>query len=340
MEIIRGRLSTKDFSPQSLRYNSDCDCVQYTPDGGATWVDDPSDDPRTSPKFLKPLKTGSDIRCRSAASMVKWLRDFIEYEAGILTAGAEVVAVSNAAFALFDIIAPWAVLVQLLIDVAGTLFGIGGAALTAAFDEDVWDTLLCILFCHIGADGLVSDEQLIDIQALISADINTTAALVLNLIISTQGFIGLTNAGTLYEVGDEDCVACDCGWCFIEDLTLTDGGYATLLGQARGEWISGTGWRFQVFEGTPLLQILKSFDVSTITAIVVTVDVAGINANAIELPNGTQIVSSTCDGIGCEVGTEGLFTAGSVFLNFQSSCTVKSIRWQGLGACPFGEPNC
>lgn len=182
--------------------------------------------------------------------MVKWLRDFIEYEAGILTAGAEIVAVSNAAFALFDIIAPWAVLIQLLIDLAGTLFGIGGTALTAAFGDTEWDALLCILFCDISASGAVTEAQMNTIQADITGQLNTTAALVLNLILSTQGFVGLTNAGTLYEVEDADCSDCACQWCYEWDFTVSDGGWAarTGFGATVGHYASGAGWQPDVHE--------------------------------------------------------------------------------------------
>jgi hypothetical protein len=248
--IVRSRLSERDFSPGSLRYNSDCDCVQYTPDGGETWIDDPGDDPRVGTKFIKPLKTGSDIRCRSAASMVKWLRDFIEYEAGLLTAGAEITALANAGLALFDILAPWAILANLVIDVAGTLFGIGAAALNTAFDEETWGLLLCIFYCNMAADGSISDSQYAEIQTQITAQLNTTAALVLNLIISTQGRVGLQNAGVLYEVEDPDCSACECEWCYEWDFTISDGGWAarTGFGITVGHYAAGVGWQPDVHE--------------------------------------------------------------------------------------------
>jgi len=226
MEIIRGRLSAADFSNPSLRYNPDTDAVEYSPDGGATWNPDPADDPRVGLKFLKALKTGTEIKCRSAASTVKWLRDFIEYEASIMTLGAGVTAIGNAFLTLLSPIAPYAVLIAILFDGAETLFTIGATALTAAFDEDTWATLLCIVYCNVAADGSVSDARFEDIQTAITSDLNTTAALVLNLILQTQGRVGFQNSGTLYEVDDADCGDCtDCDRCYTWYFDDGDGGW-------------------------------------------------------------------------------------------------------------------
>jgi hypothetical protein len=146
MTLVRRRLSEADFSPISLRYNPDTDGIEYTPDGGVTWLPDPSDDPRHSAKFAKPLQTGGDVRCNSSASMVKWIRDFITYEAGLLSTGAQVVALSNTALSFFDILAPWAILVQGLIDVAGALFGIGTpenfSGAVATYSAGAWHSAL------------------------------------------------------------------------------------------------------------------------------------------------------------------------------------------------------
>lgn len=244
MKIVRGRLSADDFSPPDLRYNAGTDTVQYTPDGGTTWVDDPSDDPRVGAKFAKPTKTGSDIRCRSAASMVKWLRDFVEYEAGILNTGAQIVELSNAAFSFFDILAPWAILVQGLINLAGTLFGIGGTALTVAFSGSEWDDLLCILNCNLEADGTITPDDFTEIESEISDQLNTTAALVLNAILDAQGYVGLQNAGTLYEVASPDCSGCDCEWCYEWDFTASDGGWTARTGFGTvGHYTPGVGWQ-------------------------------------------------------------------------------------------------
>ena len=225
MEIIRGRLSSADFSNPRLRYNRATDAVQSTPDGGTTWIDSPQDDPRHGAGFARPLLTTGDIRCDASANMVKWLKDFIDYETGLLSAGAEVVTVANAGLALFDLISPFAILANLIIDIAGVIFGVGATALTAAFTSDQYDLLLCIFQCRVGADGSVTPAQFVQIQTDIGDQLNTTAALITNTILIAQGEMGLQNAGVIGgQTGD--CSACDvCEWCVNVDFNAISGGW-------------------------------------------------------------------------------------------------------------------
>ena len=78
MKIVRMKLTPDDLTPASIRYNSGCDCVQQTADGGTTWTDQPSLDPRHATGFLKPPLTGSDVQCRAAENMIQHIRDSID----------------------------------------------------------------------------------------------------------------------------------------------------------------------------------------------------------------------------------------------------------------------
>lgn len=245
MEIIRGRLSPQDFSNPTLRYNPDTDMIEYSPDGGVTWNPDPADDPRHSPKFAKPLRTGSSIQCDSAASVVAWMRNFIEYETGILTLGAGVAGVGNAMLTLLSPISPYLILFKVVFGVAETLFDIGSVGLATAFTNETYDLMLCCVFCNMEGDGTVTPGDLEDMQAQVNTDLNTTAALITNLILSTQGEVGVQNAGTLYDVAG-DCDACACAWCWHEDLLVSMGGYVVDVPAGWtapfGEYVSGTGF--------------------------------------------------------------------------------------------------
>lgn len=348
MEIIRGRLSAADLSPSSLRYNPDTDTVQYTPDGGTTWVDDPSDDPRVGLKFLKPLKTGSDIRCRSAASMVMWLRNFIEYEAGLMTLGAGVTALGNGFLTFLSPIAPYFILARVVFEGAEALFTIGATALTAAFDEGTWDALLCIFFCNIASDGSVTDGKFETIQGLISSDLNTTAALVLNLILQTQGRVGFQNAGVLYEVEGADCSDCECNWCYEMDFALSDFGWSVV---SAANYNAGVGWQSQVSGGSALLGITRTFAATNIIDITLTfnraVD-AGGGSSAMDLKLGGSILSTRplATGAGDHVAGESVGTTldqVSLFIDNNGSTainTVSKIKFRGTGDNPFGADNC
>ena len=69
MELVRKRLSAAELIPPNIRYNPDTDQVQFSPDGGVTWFDTPSADPRHSDVFRYPPLETADPRCDAAANM-------------------------------------------------------------------------------------------------------------------------------------------------------------------------------------------------------------------------------------------------------------------------------
>jgi len=163
MQVIRKRLDVSEVTPANLRWNEDCDCVQQSPDGGTTWVDNPSQDPRSSPIFQVPLRTGTDIRCNSAQQMhdkVKNMLDAIIASSDILQAINSVVGVIAVFFFEFGIVieAIWAIVTA--------VFGIGTSALNAALTDAVYDQLLCIFYCNISGDGSVTPDQFTTIKGL------------------------------------------------------------------------------------------------------------------------------------------------------------------------------
>ncbi len=243
VDVIRGRLTTEDVIPPNTRYDPETDELQYSPDNGTTWIPTPEDDPRHGAKFAKPLKTTGDVKCDSAASMVQWIRQFIEYETSILTIGAGVAAVGNAMIQLLSPIAPYAELFAIIFGFADTLFTIGSTALETAFTDETYDLMLCCFYCKIGEDGAVTPSNLEDVEAKINTDLNTTAALVTNAILFVQGEVGLQNAGTLYDI-EGDCSECGCDWCLVVFFDDNDGGFIadTVNIPVGANYVSGSGW--------------------------------------------------------------------------------------------------
>lgn len=346
MEIIRGRLSEKDFLPPHLRYNSGTDTVQFSPDNGATWNDDPYDDPRHSAKFAKPIPPAPDVRCDSAANMVKWLRDFIEYETTILTAGATVVTIYNAVFTLLDVLAPWAILVQLVIDLAGLIFDVGSTALAAAFTETEYDALLCIFYCDIGSGGTVAPAQLVKIEDDITAGLNTTAALVVNAILFVQGEIGLQNAGAIgSQTGD--CSGCACGWCYqMTDASRLSEWNAETFGTATATYSAGA-WHSALNGSTAALWISWTLGATAnFTDAAITVyDGSGLNRSIYINGDGSAFSGTLVWNNGSLVG--GTLPADvdriDVYLiqAFDPTPrTLSGMQYSGVGDPPFGDDNC
>jgi len=214
IQVIRKRLTESDVSPSNLRWSSDCDCVEMTPDGGTTWNPAPGSDPRHAPAFRLPARTGVDRRCDAAASQVKWLRDFLDAVTSLLEAAGLAFQVANLLLDFVDLLFPGGILVELLVDIGAELFTIGGAALDAAFGDTEYDLLLCIFFCADDADGQLSADGFSSVQSQVTAQLNTTAGIVTNLILGAQGELGVSNAGVIgTETGD--CSGCSgCGWCY------------------------------------------------------------------------------------------------------------------------------
>jgi hypothetical protein len=275
MKIIRGRLNPADVSNPTLRYNSDCDCIQQTPDGGATWIDVPQADPRHAVGFLKPPVAGSSKQCDAAANMVKWLKDFIDSLNAAFATGATIATFVNILMDFMDLLFPYAELLQLVVEAAGTLFGIGHAALSAAFTSTEYDLLSCIFFCNADGNGVVSVDALAQIESDITDQLNVTAALVVNALLFLQGEIGLSNAGSIgTETGD--CSACACAWTYTWDFTVSASGwhFVDYGGDTGGTWVSGQGFEVVANGGNSYGAIYEATQTSDYT---------------FDIPTGTKI---------------------------------------------------
>ncbi len=207
MAVIRKRLDQTEVTPANLRWNSDCDCVQQSPDNGETWVDSPGQDPRSSIVFQVPARSTGDPQCDAAQQMhdrVKNMLDALVNASDILQAINAVVGVVSVF--MFEI----GIIIEAIWAVVSAIFSIGTTVLSAALTEDVYDQLLCIFYCNIGTDGTVNEAQYDAIVAQVNSDFGTVAAFAITTALSGIGWVGLTNAGALGEVTG-DCAACACG---------------------------------------------------------------------------------------------------------------------------------
>ena len=355
ISVIRKRLSDDEVTPPDLRWNSDCDCVQRTNDGGTTWVDDPGSDPRHAPAFLKPARTGMDIRCNCAANMVKWLRDYLDATTLTLCEGATAASVATELLNFVDLIFPGGVIVGLILEIAATIFGIGCAALTVAFNDEQYNLLLCIFYCGIGDDGRCSADQLAAIESKISLRLNTTAALIVNLLLGAQGEVGLSNAGAI-GTATADCSGCDCGWCFTFFFVDGFNGFAPLVNEF-GTYGTATASGIQsAFFAAPAFE--------NVQAINMTRDFAGVEVTSVEVVihdpdwNGTPaLIYFNNDGTNFFLedippGDSSHVYNGAVTLEALTIGTTQSnqgstqyhyaftLTLRGIGINPFGDDNC
>lgn len=241
IQVVRKELSDTEVTPSNLRWNSGTNTVQQTPDGGTTWTDTPSADPRYAPGFQLPSRGGADPRCDATANMLAQLKkatNIFESE----------LAQVQAANALLDIILVFlpevGIVIEALLAATEFILTIGADVIAAAFTDAQWDIVKCILYCDIAADGTV-DQTIFD---KILDDMHTQNTTVVYDVLYTIltlgiGVVGLSNAGA---TGSEttDCSGCDCGWCYQEDLTVAAGIWTphTGGGEVYAQWVSGTGF--------------------------------------------------------------------------------------------------
>ncbi len=346
MKIVRGRLTAESVTPSNLRYDAGTDEVQFSPDGGVTWVNTPSADPRHSPAFLYPPLTG-DVRCDAAANMVKWIKDFLDSAAELLCAGATALAVLNAAIPLYELITGGALtLLAIVSEAAGGLFTLGCSAIEAAMDSDAYDALLCVFYCNIGSDGQVTADQLAQIETDVTANLNTTAGIIVNTLLSLQGEVGLSNAGVIG--GQTGICDCACEWCynFSDASTLADWvahswdleNIATWTG-ARWEeagavssklWISWTLSTPTVFTDAGIVSLFYGSGNASIW----------VNGAGTFPDDGTRIWLN-----GAIVGTPFPITVSRIDIAIAwafntSTLWVGEMQFSGTGDNPFGDDNC
>lgn len=310
MQVVRKRLGADELDAiVDIRQNPDAPCeLDYMREGGewtqfadltlcapgatSTIYDPATDevqqcyngacvvssasDPRHSDIFRFPATTGSDAQCNSAASMVRWTKDFVDATTGNVEAGTTALSFASFVLGLIGTLFPPALFVALFIDLFNLITATGATVVAAAFTSTVYDQLLCIYYCHMGSDGQVSASQLTSILTDIDTIIGGVAATVLHSILQIQGEVGLSNAGTL-GLDTDDCSGCDCGWCVVFDFRTGDHGFSYQYHDGSGN-LTGAGWETSLTSedsGNPSIQAqdvfierdLTGFNVTHITAV-------------------------------------------------------------------------
>lgn len=332
-----------------LIYDSDCDCIKQTLDGGETFFENPAADPRHGDIYRFPVVTADDPRCQAAANMVRYISDLIDEVVLIVDEAGTAEGLIAILLPFFVELGPFGILIDLVLGLAFALFSAGATAISAAFTSTAYDTLLCIFDCRIAPDGSVNADQLAAIEADIASQIGGLVQTVLDAMFLLMGEVGLSNAGTIGDA-PADCSGCDCGWCYFFDFTADDGGFSNLTG-APGAWAAGLGWT-GTYGGSSAtansMRIHHSITSTVITDIEITYSVAGTSdmVGALRLrQSGSTKYSAPLDG---NPGTYTFLHGGltdsidDVWLGGDSSASQRiiSLKLKGTGTNPFGDDNC
>jgi len=367
IQIIRKELDPAELYPINQRFEDDT--MQYTPDGGTTWIDAPELDPRNQTSIAP--RPGSDVPCQSAGSVVEYIKRFINMVVPLILASATLVQGASSIVGFLGIISgAYSVLWSLITGVFATLTSFGGATIRDSFDDAVYHEIVCILQCHMDASGQLNQGSLDAAMSQISVDVGGTAADVTNLILTIMGFAGVNRAASFY-VTETDCGDCSsCEWCYLwsGDNVPSWGFYpdADFGGGQRGSF-SGSNWvssnkNTAVRATEIMMRILLSFPV-TITEVSVTFAKTAGTFNlpcqdviVVDSPNGyyngtiikTVNANGHAGGVWSWAGSQlvndeitiWLFGAEYTGSGSFGSLSISSVLIRGEGANPFGETNC
>lgn len=215
--LIRKQLSDTNLHPASTRYNPGTDTVQITNDGGITWQDAPTLDPRTSVVFQLPANPTSNPKCDAAERAIDTLAD----EINAFLNGSSVLQTVNTLIDLILVFVPgFGIVAAVIWVVVEALLAIGTTAIALAFSSEVYSTLKCLWFEQVGDDGVMSEAGKNAFLDSVTATWPTDAVIpaVVSLLVDDFGLVHLNNAAvTRTETGD--CSECACPGCYIWDWT-------------------------------------------------------------------------------------------------------------------------
>lgn len=305
MEIVRKKLTPNEVTPPNTRYNSDCDCIQTTPDGGTTWNDGATaSDPRYGDMYRKPVRTGGDPQCDAAENMREALKKNID---DILLA-TNVGAIGSVMMVdLLLLTAAAGFLAGLAVIIAGAILDLTLTAVDAAFTDAVYDQLFCIFYANISGDGSVDATQLDAIKAQVSSDIGGIVSTVFNLYMSLWGEVNLSNAGAVGGAAG-DCTVCtpdNCGAQVFDFITVPGGWTCGAPFSSFGVHIPTLGWEGQ-YDGSGSNQLVIWFQCSAPNLNNVWLEISnthGVTGTVAEYDSSAAFVRNMCLGFGLGAGT-------------------------------------
>lgn len=372
MDIVRKELTPDELQNPNNRYDVDCDCTQTTIDGGATWVNNPGVDPRTSTALLLPVPTTSDPQCDAATGIINNFHGSMTALLNNLSVSDNVWAGASLIITLLDFLTGIVLIIQLFIDLCALILSIGVASVESEFTDTVYDQIKCILYCDAKPDGTFDSAAFEKVQT----DVQTTFGELsdVNLVfqgwLAGLGFVGLTNVGSVKRTTG-DCSDCECAWCWDQDLTTSDFSMSTSGAAgwpALAQYTSGVGWQAVVNSSRGVPAELASFfgfgrlmPDARYTKIELTIDIT-FGDQSVFSSEYSILLGSThlfdfgnTDQSGVLTWTGDLTTSAEQIAfggsntgigynntggDSGGSATLSHIHLEGIGANPFGTNNC
>lgn len=223
-----------DDKPTNTRINPETGLYEVSYDGGDTWQPDPASDPRSSGVLFPPLPgdPSSALRCQAANSAVGFFEDLQDKEHDQLVANstiADMILATIAALSALGFIFAFvpAAVTALLAFVVGTFGHMIAEDFDESFTGSTWDTLLCVLYCNMSADGSFTEAAWQSVKNEARAMVGGYAGQWLFDHINLIGVVGLTNAGRASFPGTRSCDGCECSNQCIHETNIIVGTFVS-----------------------------------------------------------------------------------------------------------------
>jgi len=371
MPIVRKRLKPSDVYPDDIRYNPSGDQVEVLIDG--VWTPAPGSDPRQQTTL--PPRITADTKCDAAASIADALENQINEILTAIDNSLTVAQIAGLILGLFSF-GVFAIFINIALAIADAMLGYGSAAIEAALPPAAFDTLKCILYCHMNDEGRINPGDLTNIFSEVGDQIGGIGAGILNDMMSLAGEGGLNNLAAI-GTSTGDCSTCGCAttWCKYWDFASDSANWDAIE--------VGTGGIFGTFvpgewQATNAVETVSSPDLAhrgialrcvlatrTVTHVVVTFNLTkgtyDVNGSALRFTNGdiftgtvirNTLSSVLVNGTGLTMDWTGtqvaemfefwLFSSRdqSVPYAYSGECAITSILMEGEGTNPFGVDDC
>ncbi len=232
-------------TPVQYRY-SISGVLQRSFNGGVSWSDCAEYDPRNYSTEFPPLAgdDGAEKQCVAAVGAVALIKEQVGDQ---LTDG-------MSRTSLTDLIKTWVTtfvqtsnpFIALVTVITNLVFGLVITTLRAALTEGAYTALECAIYCNIGTDASVTQEQHDAMRAQILTDVSGIAGVFFEHLIYLLGVRGTQN---LVRAGGVATATCDCGCggeCaldfHVDQGTLISNDGATIVvssGFSSGEYVVG-----------------------------------------------------------------------------------------------------
>jgi hypothetical protein len=336
-------------NPTNTRINPETGLYEVSYDGGVTWQPDPGNDPRSSGTVFPPIpgNPGDDLRCQAANSALGFLQavqaaelEGLENNATIAEFATMVLGFLAAiGFAFAFVPTAIAALLYFVVNFFGHQIA---ADFEAAFDEDKWDELFCILYCNMEDDGSFTEAGWLAVKDELDNDISDYGLGWMFNHINLIGTVGLTNAARSSYPGTRECDECPCeeGWCYEFNFLTDDYDFEVTF----GTWTLGVGFVGTTAGTGKSIFLHKPFAMTELTHVEIDMTFT---------PRGNVVVrwgvNDTVTPVNVLSGTytwDGMLTDDDMTINPSAgasqgtSVTMTRLLLRGNGTNPFGDDNC